>query len=127
MVSLSARQDVSHFWGSDINVSQTGDMARVEGVERSKQRVLRRLMTNPGEYSFHPEYGGGIPARIGTILNLAEVGAAIRKQMELEDSVSQADPISVDVQQITNGVAVSLAYVALPDKQPVTLSFDVSV
>lgn len=127
MASLTHLDDVGHVWGSDLQLSQTGDLARVSGLERSNDRVLRRLMTNVTEYVWHPPYGAGIPARVGTILDLAEIRALIRTQMALEASVSQADPITVTATQIANGVSVFLSYIALPDRQPVTLSFDVSV
>jgi hypothetical protein len=47
--------------------------------------------------------------------------------MALEASVSTADPINVEVRQIDDGVSVALSYITLPDRQPVSLSFDVSV
>jgi hypothetical protein len=127
MARLSALQDVGHYWGSDTQLTPTGDLARADNLARSQQRVLRRLMTNPGDYYWHPTYGAGLPAKIGQILDLAEIRAVIRTQMQLEASVSKADPIRVDVAQISDGVSVALAYTALPDRQPVTLSFDVSV
>lgn len=127
MQTLTALQDIDHTWGSDVALTPTGDFGRVSGLDRSKQRVLRRLMTPIKGYLFHRDYGGGLPERIGTILNLAEIRALIRTQMQLEASVSRASPIKVGVSQITNGVSVDLAYTALPDRQPVALSFDVSV
>lgn len=127
MATLDALDDIAHDWGSDVQLTATGDLARASGSARSRQRVLRRLLTNPGECVFHPTYGAGIPGRVGTILDLAEIRAVIRTQMMLEASVSQADPIKVGVAQIENGVTVDLAYIALPDRQPVSLSFDVSV
>lgn len=136
MADLTALADVGHFWGSDIQLSPTGDLARASGAERSKQRVFRRLMTNPaasapngatsGDYIFHPGYGAGIPAMIGQVLDIARITARIRGQMLLEASVAKSPAPKVTVNQIVGGVSVDLAYVALPDRQPVSLSFDVS-
>ena len=127
MTTLTALDDVDHLWGGDVGLTQTGDLARVNGADRSKQRVLRRLMTNPGDYAFHPEYGAGLPAKVGAILDLAEIRALVRNQMLLEASVSQADPITVAANALDDGVSIDLDYIALPDRQPVSLSFDVSV
>lgn len=136
MADLTALADVGHVWGSDIQRSPTGDLARVSGAERSKERVFRRLMTNPatsrpngatsGDYIFHPTYGAGIPAMIGQVLDIAKLTARIRGQMLLEASVARAPAPNVTVTEIVGGVSVDLAYVALPDRQPVSLSFDVS-
>jgi hypothetical protein len=125
-MALNVLDGVSHWFGSDLTLSPTGDIARVNRTDRSKQRVFRRLMTNPGEYVFHPNYGAGVPAQVGGIIDLAKIKALIRGQMLLEASVSQNPEPDVSVQLIANGVAVSIRYTALPDKQPVALSFDVS-
>jgi hypothetical protein len=124
---LTALCDVSHLWGGDAFLSPTGDLARVTRTERSKQRVLRRLMTNPGEYLFHPTYGGGLPGLVGTNATALDVAAIIRDQLRLEPSVAQTPAPVIAVSSIPNGLAVIVNYVALPDRQPVPLSFDVEV
>lgn len=123
MASLNLLNDVGHFWGGDLLLSASGDLSRVDTAERSRQRVLRRLLTNPGDYTFHPEYGGGLPKRVGGRLDPAEIAAVIRQQMRLEASVAQDPQPSVQVQLILNGIAVAVRYVVLPDLTPVTLSF----
>jgi hypothetical protein len=127
MADLTALCDVGHFWGSDVQVGPTGDLARATRADRSKQRVLRRLLTNPGEYIWHPTYGAGLPGKIGSNANAAEISALIRAQMRLEASVAQTPEPTVTVTPIPNGISVAIVYVALPDRQPVPLSFDVSV
>lgn len=124
MANTPALDDVGHEWGSDLRVSPTGDLLSVSGPTRSRERVLRRLMTNLREYVWQPEYGASIPKRIGEALDLAEVKAAVSGQMQLEASVARDPPPVVTVREITGGVHVAVQYVALPDKQPVSLSFD---
>lgn len=51
--------DLFHYVGTDLSVSPSGDLLSVTGTERRKQKILRRLITNPGELVFHPEYGAG--------------------------------------------------------------------
>lgn len=125
MADLTALDDVGHFWGGDVFTSPSGDLLRVERSERSKERVLRRLLTNPGELLFHPDYGAGIPKRVGENLDEREISALIRTQMAKEASVAQTPAPSITVVPITNGVSVTLNYVALPDRQPVSLGFNV--
>lgn len=126
MADLTALADIDHYWGADVNLSPTGDLARALRGLRSKQRVIRRLMTNPGDYIFHPDYGAGLPALVGSNATPDEIRALIRQQMKLEDSVAQVPEPDIAVSIITNGLAVSISYLTLPDRQPVPLSFDVS-
>lgn len=118
--------DIDHLWGQDLALSPTGDLGRVNGATRSEQRVLRRLCTNPGEYLWEPLYGAGLPAKIGSLIDLAKIGALIRGQMLLEASVASTPAPNVQVREIAAGVTVAVQYVALPDKQPVSLSFDLA-
>lgn len=127
MADLTALCDVSHLWGADTQLSPSGDFARVTRATRSTQRVLRRLLTNPGDYVFHPDYGAGLPGRVGTNVDVAEIRALIREQMLLEPSVARTPEPTIKVREIQNGVSVSIVYVALPDQQPVPLSFDLRV
>jgi hypothetical protein len=125
-MAVPVLEDVEHTWGGDIALSPTGDLGRVSGARRSEQRVLRRLMTVQGEYLWEPNYGGGLPARIGQTLSLPEIKTAISGQMRLEDAVSKAPPPVVNVRAITGGVAAAVQYTSLPDKQPVSLAFDLN-
>ena len=126
MTDLTALNDLNHSWGDDLVVSTTGDLDQVARTTRSRQRVLRRLLTNPGEYLFHPEYGAGLRKMVGENRDVAKIRTLIRGQMLLEPSVSRSPEPTVTVASITNGVSVRIDYVALPDQQPVALSFNVS-
>lgn len=126
MSNLTVLTDVSHFYGGDVALGPTGDLGRVSGVDRSKQRVLRRLLTNPGDYIFHPTYGAGLGLMIGKVVDIASVVALIRGQMALEASVAQTPQPTVKASLIPNGIAVSVAYTALPDRQPAALAFEVT-
>lgn len=124
--NYTALLDIDHEFGGDVGLSATGDLATVSGSVRSAQRVYRRLLTNPGDYLWHLEYGAGLPRKVGTLIDVAEISALIRTQMALEPSVAQTPPPVIAVVPIANGVAVQISYVALPDKQPTALSFSVS-
>lgn len=125
MADLTALDDIAHLWGQDLGLGPTGDLGRVNRTTRSRQRVLRRLLTNPGEYLFHPDYGAGVPKMIGQAIDLAKIKALILGQMKLEVSVARTPEPVVDVRQINGGVQVQVQYTTQPDKQPVSLSFTV--
>lgn len=127
MPDLIDPDEVSHWWGGDLVLSATGDLGRVNLTERSKQRVLRRLLTNAGDYIDHVTYGAGIPADVGTILDMPKLRAKIRGQMLLEESVVQTPEPVVVLKQIRNGVEVSIQYLVAPEKTPAALSFTVDV
>lgn len=124
---MSLINDVSHYWGSDITASAIGDLGLAPGTLRGQQRVLRRLLTNPGDYTFHPTYGAGLAKYVGSVATPAEIKALIRGQMLLEDAVSKNPPPQVIVTTITNGISVQVNYNDAPSGQPVVLSFNVSI
>jgi hypothetical protein len=84
------------------------------------------MMTNPGDYVWHPDYGAGLPLLVGTNIDPAATAALIKGQMLLESTVATDQPITVSVTPITNGMQVLTTYTVLPDRQPVALSFNVS-
>lgn len=84
--------DINHNWGGDLSWSATGDLMSVDGTEKGKQRVLRRLLTPPLDYIWDPEFGAGFPAQIGEVTQADELEAIARSQMFMEEAVSQ-DPL----------------------------------
>ena len=118
--------DAFHYWGNDLNVSATGGLLLADGLEQSKQRILRRLLTNPGDYIWELDYGAGLPSCIGQTLNVPELTALIRSQMYLEASVSHEPEPDVAVQTMPNGIAVQITYTDIETGQSVPLYFDVT-
>lgn len=119
-------KDLYHFIGADLNISSTGDLQPVETSMRGQQRILRRLLTNPGDYIFHPEYGAGLPGRVGQIVDIPKIRALIRGQIMLEEAVSKTHEPVIEVQQILGGISVSIRYNDAKTNAVQTLSFDVS-
>lgn len=129
--------DLFHYFGGDLSASPTGDLRPVSGSERGKQRILRRLMTNPREvlpdgtvlppdYIAHPDYGAGLPRYVGQVFDPRKVSARIRGQMMLEDVVAKTPAPVITVQPITGGMTVTIQYVDAKAKTQQTLSFNVS-
>lgn len=121
--------DVYHYWGSDLVAGNTGDLLLATGTDLGQQRVLRRLLTNPGDYLFEPEYGAGLPAWVGLPLDAAKVSAVIRDQMLLEASVAQLPPPDIQVATSASdpsAIDVTIRYQDANTDQPVVLRFTVS-
>jgi hypothetical protein len=118
--------DLNHYVGSDLSASITGDLQQIDGATKGQQRVLRRLLTNPGEYLFHLDYGAGLGQMIGTVTDVAKITALIRGQILLEDAVAKVPPPQISVTAIPNGVAVNIQYTDSVTKSAQVLSFDVS-
>lgn len=102
--------DAFHMMGGDLEVSATGDLRVASGTEAGQQRVLRRLLTNPGDYIWHLEYGAGVPRLVGDTATAAQVSAAIRGQMLLERGVSQSPEPVVDIEEISGGLTCGVRY-----------------
>ena len=118
--------EAAHYFGGDLALSATGDLLPADGIEESKQRILRRLLTNPGDYLWHPDYGAGLPSYIGRPLDAAALSSLIKSQMYAEGGVSQDPEPLIALQPIPNGISVRIGYTALPSGQPAYLNFDVT-
>lgn len=90
--------DLSHWWGQDLALTPSGDLAVVDNLDRDNQHIFRRLCTNGAdsgakvaEYVFHREYGGSAPWYVGRTTDVSTLEGVIRFQMYQEASVSH-DP-----------------------------------
>lgn len=122
--------DLYHYFGSDLSPSNSGDLQAVDTTVRGQQRILRRLLTNPGEYIFQPDYGAGLPQWVGRTARVQEIRALIRGQIMMEAAVAKLPEPVITVGAIANqsggGFAVSIAYNDAETGQPATLSFNVT-
>src|SRR5579864_3694785 len=110
--------DSAQYFGQDLMLGATGDLQAADSVLLSQQRILRRLMTNPGDYIWEPTYGAGLPAMIGKPFDLAAVTALIRAQMFLESSVQQQPPPQINATPFQNGMYVQIQYVEVDSGLP---------
>lgn len=118
--------DLAHYWGNDLSAAASGDLLSVQTTMRGQQRVLRRLLTNPGDDMFNPTYGAGLAKYVGSTASPGAVAALIRGQMLQEQAVAPSPPPVIAVQPITAGLSVQINYNDAPTGQPVVLSFNVS-
>ena len=120
--------DIYHYFGSDIGVGIDGDLSAVDTILESQQRVLRRLLTNPGTYIWHVNYGAGLPQYIGVALNtetFQKIKGLINAQMRLEQSVSNSPSPVITLQTISEGLYCSIKYTVANTGETV-LSFTVT-
>jgi phage baseplate assembly protein W len=119
--------DVAHQWGSDWVSGPTGDIALVADAVLGQQRVLRRLLTNPGDYIWQLDYGAGLARFIGQPANALQITAIIRSQIFKESAVAR-DPepvISVQVDPAGGTVYVDVRYADTTTGETQVLSFTV--
>lgn len=120
-------QDASHLFGGDLAPSATGDVLLASGTALGQQRVLRRLLTNPGDYIWQPGYGAGLAQFVGQPGAAAQIGAVIRGQIFKESAVARTPEPVIDVQADPTGlVYVHIRYVDASTGQTQILFFSVS-
>jgi phage baseplate assembly protein W len=118
--------DVSHTMGSDLQLDATGDIATSDGSQLGQERVLRRLLTNPGAYIWQPQYGAGLARFLGRPMAAARISAISRAQMYQEDVVSHSPAPTIKVVPQDNGTFTeTIRYVDAQTGQSVPLTFSV--
>lgn len=103
--------DVSHVMGSDLVIAPTGDIQSVGDTDAVLQRVLRRLLTNAGDYIWSLTYGAGLPQFVGRTINVTQLQAVIRTQLQLESAVARVPLPSAAVISSADGtVTATITY-----------------
>jgi phage baseplate assembly protein W len=119
--------DVAHVWGSDLQLSASGDLATVSDDAETQQRILHRLLTNAGDYIWELAYGAGLPVYVGQPINVDAIGAVIRQQMAYESTVATSPEPVVTALSTTNGtLTVTIQYADAATGATQILSFPVS-
>ncbi len=96
--------DLSHLWGNDLALSPTGDLATLDAPGLTQQRVLRRLLTNPGDYIWSLDYGAGLASFVGQPGAATAIKAAIRGQIFKETAVAQTPEPVIELQPDPTGI-----------------------
>lgn len=121
--------DLYHYFGDDLSVSHTGDLLLADGLILSQQRILRRLLTNPGDYIWDLTFGAGLPQYIGLALTSSlykEITGVIVSQMYLETTVAQSPTPTVSLKAKQDSLFVSITYFDAATGQLQVLDFTVS-
>jgi len=119
--------DAGLLWNTDFSAGPTGDLATVSGTDLGQQRVLRRLLTNAGDYIWQPDYGAGLGQLVGQPVDVLSVTSLIRSQIFQESCVARSPEPVVDVSIDGSGaVFVHIRYIDNTTGTTQQLSFSVS-
>jgi phage baseplate assembly protein W len=94
-------------WGGDLTVAPGGDLLLVDGDALGVQRVLRRLLTNPGDLVFHAEYGAGLGSFVGQAAP-QRMAALIAAQAVQESAVARTPAPQVGVTSTADGTLTAV-------------------
>jgi len=100
--------DLFHQYGGDLLLGPSGDLASVDATLLGQQRVLRRLLTNPGDYLWNPGYGAGLGQFVGQPASVARIRSAIRSQIFQESAVARQPEPVIDVRSDGSGIVTVL-------------------
>jgi phage baseplate assembly protein W len=107
--------DLAHQFGSDLSVGSTGDVAIVSGSALGQQRVLRRLLTNAGDYIWQLGYGAGLAQFVGRPADATRIRAVIRSQIFKETAVARTPEPTIDV--VSDGAGTVTVQVSYADAE----------
>lgn len=93
---------ISCDWNSDLTLGSGGDILAAPVEVEINQRVIRRLLTTPGDYVWQPTYGAGLGTFVGAPffpdvvkdIILSQLGQETLIQSSPTPSVTIAGPIS---------------------------------
>jgi hypothetical protein len=100
-------------WQGDFQVDPTGDLFMIDGDVEVRQRLERRLFTAVQGYVWHPEYGAGLPQKIGDPWTVESIRSVVATQLGLEASVAPNPPAQLTVQASPNDpglIGISIKY-----------------
>jgi phage baseplate assembly protein W len=118
--------DVSLLWGGDLAVGPTGDIALADGAALTQQRVLRRLLTNTGDYIWQLSYGAGLGQFIGQPGAPAAIQAVTRTQILQETAVAASPPPVISATAAVDGtMALSIQYADAQTQTTNLLTFSI--
>jgi hypothetical protein len=116
--------DLALQFGGDLTVGPTGDLAVADGAALTLQRVLRRLLTNQGDYIWQLAYGAGLGQFVGQPGAPAAIYGVIRTQLLQEAGVAPTpSPVVSTVVGSDGTVTASLTYTDAATGQASTVSF----
>jgi hypothetical protein len=99
--------DIAHLIGNDLTITSYGDVVMSNDVEEVQERVLRRLLSNPGSYYWHPGFGAGLARFLGQTLRTARIKGTIMKQILLERGVSKNPPPTITLTEYNGDTVVA--------------------
>jgi hypothetical protein len=103
--------DAGLVFGGDLAIDARGDLALAAGSALTEQRVLRRLLTNPGDYIWQLSFGAGLGQFVGAAGAEAAVAAIARAQIAAESRVASSPLPQITVAAGNPaGIGLTIAY-----------------
>lgn len=119
--------DLSLEWQGDFTPDATGDLFVVDGDDEVRQRLERRLFTAVQGYVWHPEYGAGLPQKVGSVLTVAQIRSIVMSQIALEASVAPNPPAQISVTANANQPSlINIAIQYFDAATGISVSFSIS-
>jgi hypothetical protein len=84
-------------WGGDLIVAANGDIAASPATDAISEKLIRRLLTNPGDYFWSPTFGGGLGAQVGGVATPEMLQAIIQVQLAQENEVLRYPVPTIEV------------------------------
>jgi len=103
--------DVNDGKHADVATTAAGDLALVTGREALRQAIIRRILTNPGEWALLPEYGCGARLYIkerNTQAKRDELAERIRTQLQLEPRVLRVVQVVIEALEDAEGISINV-------------------
>lgn len=119
--------DIALEWNDDFQIDSTGDLRTVDGNDEVRQRLERRLFTKVKGYTWHANYGAGLPQKIGSVFSVEEIRSICAAQLALEASVAPFPPAILSVVQTANDPSIITISIQYYDaKAAISVSFTIT-
>lgn len=116
--------DIDHYFSADASPDLTGGATIAAGLTASQQRIIRRVLTNPGDYTANPDYGAGAGRFVGTTpQGLNQLKTLISSQILLEPSVAPYPFPKVELKTNYEMLYITIEYVDVPTNTTQLLAF----
>lgn len=124
-------------WGGDFQLTNNGSLAMVSGVEKVRQRIIRRFFTCPAEtlangayvpadYIFDPNYGLGATRMVGEPIATtlaATLTQKLKNAILIDEGVDTTQDPAISLYAAPNGEIWADVTVYLADSSPTSWNF----
>jgi len=93
-------------WDDENVISHDKDYMVIEGPDALEQRIRHRLITRPGSWALHPEYGAGLEDLLFAIDQpgtIEEIERRVRDQLSYEAEVARVIQVAVTAEDGADG------------------------
>jgi phage baseplate assembly protein W len=97
----------------DLQVDASGDYATIQGLEALRQAIRIRLLTTPGEYAIHPDFGCGLRQfckKRATQSDRDRLRQTIITELSQEERIQKVEDVTVE--SFTSGTMTGVKILA---------------